>query len=466
MFCQNCGKKLENGEKFCSNCGTPNTINFQIENENTVLPKRKKSILLLVGIISIIIIALIIIAVVILTKASKTTTYDEKMDLGRKYLAELDYDQAVLYYKEAINIDPKNTSAYIELADVYSKMGDNRMAREILAEAVKNSDDKKEKEKINEIMTKYEDSYSEALSNPTPTPETNELTPTPMTDKPTATPYADRPTATPYADKPTPTPYTDKPTPETEKPTPTPYAENPTPEAEKPVAVTRYHGDLTGHIRDISDKDVNGEYTITVDFSEQINCSKNELWDKSIGDSVRVNGHKGVITEILSDPSDWMYPFVFNLTEEHNVVNDDKYCVIIKFEEFDNYYDSSYDNTEEKIFGFVPDGQGKYWAYYGVEYGEVPEVMVPEEYLVEKHVALKISKKTKVKPAIVSYDFPQEYREKYTMDGIVYIENILGIRKTEEAQCITRIGSFREHYDETYKYYTNYLDEIIEYYMG
>ena len=34
MYCKNCGKILNQGEKFCANCGakTENEINFNVEN--------------------------------------------------------------------------------------------------------------------------------------------------------------------------------------------------------------------------------------------------------------------------------------------------------------------------------------------------------------------------------------------------------------------------------------------------
>ena len=44
------------------------------------------------------------------TSASRKSA--RQVDLGNKYLSELDYEQAVLSFKEAIKIDPKNEEAY------------------------------------------------------------------------------------------------------------------------------------------------------------------------------------------------------------------------------------------------------------------------------------------------------------------------------------------------------------------
>ena len=130
---------------------------------NTVEQRKKKPILLILGIIGIVVIAAVIVAVAVFSKASKNTEFEEKMDLGRKYFSELDYEQAVLAFMEAIEIDPKNTDAYIQLAETYSKMGDNKKARDILTEGLNNIDDDNEVEKIKKLMSQYSDSYSELV---------------------------------------------------------------------------------------------------------------------------------------------------------------------------------------------------------------------------------------------------------------------------------------------------------------
>lgn len=45
----------------------------------------------------------------------------KKVEAGDKFLTDLDYDNAILAYKEAIAIDPKNEKAYLNLADAYDK---------------------------------------------------------------------------------------------------------------------------------------------------------------------------------------------------------------------------------------------------------------------------------------------------------------------------------------------------------
>ena len=54
---------------------------------------------------------------------SKEVRVQEQLDLGSKYMAELDYEGAIVALNKAIKIDPKNVDAYKMLAEVYEKSG-------------------------------------------------------------------------------------------------------------------------------------------------------------------------------------------------------------------------------------------------------------------------------------------------------------------------------------------------------
>ena len=54
---------------------------------------------------------------------SKATRVQEQLDLGSKYMAELDYESAIVALNKAIKIDPKNVDVYKMLAKVYEKSG-------------------------------------------------------------------------------------------------------------------------------------------------------------------------------------------------------------------------------------------------------------------------------------------------------------------------------------------------------
>ena len=60
-----------------------------------------------------------------------------KLDLGDKYLTDMDYEKAVLSYKEAITIDPKNIKAYVGLGDAYLAWADELVEEGNTEEAIK-----------------------------------------------------------------------------------------------------------------------------------------------------------------------------------------------------------------------------------------------------------------------------------------------------------------------------------------
>lgn len=56
----------------------------------------------------------------------------EQLDLGNRYLEEMDYEQAMVAFGKAIKIDPKSTDAYLGKARAYSGMSDMDMVIETL----------------------------------------------------------------------------------------------------------------------------------------------------------------------------------------------------------------------------------------------------------------------------------------------------------------------------------------------
>ena len=156
------------------------------DEQNVEMKKRGLPIGLIIGIIGVVVVTGIIIAIVVSASGSSKSKAQEKMDLGMKYLSELNYEQAIVAFNEAIEIDPKNVDAYIKLADVYMITGDFEKAEEILAKAEKEIESDAIEEKKKEVVKAKED--KENKEEPTP-----EATPTTM---PTATPEP-TPTETP-----------------------------------------------------------------------------------------------------------------------------------------------------------------------------------------------------------------------------------------------------------------------------
>ena len=65
---------------------------------------------------------------------SAEAKWQEQYDLGVRYLAEGNYEEAIIAFTAAIEIDPKREEAYVALADVYYATGDTAKAEEILAQ--------------------------------------------------------------------------------------------------------------------------------------------------------------------------------------------------------------------------------------------------------------------------------------------------------------------------------------------
>ncbi len=61
--------------------------------------------------------------------------HTEQLDLGYKYLSELDYERAEITFENMISADETNYEAYLGLAEVYSSVGEPDAAAEILEEA-------------------------------------------------------------------------------------------------------------------------------------------------------------------------------------------------------------------------------------------------------------------------------------------------------------------------------------------
>ena len=130
---------------------------------NVVEMKKRVPFFLWIGITAILLAAAVVVTVAILTKCSDPASYEEKMDLGRKYLLELDYDQAILAFEEAIKINPKKKDAYLELAEVYVETGEPEKAVKILEKAEKKVQDEDDLEEITEKKLKMVDKAEQYL---------------------------------------------------------------------------------------------------------------------------------------------------------------------------------------------------------------------------------------------------------------------------------------------------------------
>lgn len=108
--------------------------NFDTKKEQVLKLRRSKKIPLIIG-AAIAVFLIIVIGVIISIKVYSTetgTSLQEQLDLGNKYLNELNYEQAIIAYETAIEIDPMSVDAYLGLADTYEKQGNYDKTLEVL----------------------------------------------------------------------------------------------------------------------------------------------------------------------------------------------------------------------------------------------------------------------------------------------------------------------------------------------
>lgn len=70
-----------------------------------------------------------------------TTHWKEQYDLGVRYLSEGNYEEAIIAFTAAIEIDPKQAEVYIKLADAYVGMGDRENALDVLRKGIENAEE-------------------------------------------------------------------------------------------------------------------------------------------------------------------------------------------------------------------------------------------------------------------------------------------------------------------------------------
>lgn len=107
-------------------------------------------------IIMLILIVVFLIGGFVFYKNSDAVRVRKQLDLGEKYLAELDYDQAIVAYETVIEIEPMNVEAYLGLADAYIGKDDYESALTVLQKGYNLTADDEIKAKIDEINEEIE----------------------------------------------------------------------------------------------------------------------------------------------------------------------------------------------------------------------------------------------------------------------------------------------------------------------
>lgn len=114
---------------------------------------KKKILLYFIGILVVVILVELVLLGITLKQTMDYKAVVRNIELGDKYVVELDYENAELSYLKAIDIDEKNIEPYLRLADVYIKIKQFDRAYGILedAKAFANNDT------MREIDLKYQE---------------------------------------------------------------------------------------------------------------------------------------------------------------------------------------------------------------------------------------------------------------------------------------------------------------------
>lgn len=231
-------------------------------------------------------------------KNDRSKRYNSMVKTARKDMTDLDYEEAIAVYEEAIELDPKNAKAYIGLADAYAKQGDIDAAKKVLKDAEKNVD-KNQIPDIEDAKKKLEKDPEPVATTPAPT------TPAPIT-----------PDTTPVPDE------TDPPVESTIITTPVPVEipEVVIPEEELYIAYIEKHADDFGGFSTIGA--IKGESTFFNDGGEYILPELSELADSL----------SGVATYALSDVDGDGKNEAIVVSYDKNVENNDsnEYTAVVK----------------------------------------------------------------------------------------------------------------------------------------
>ncbi len=130
--------------------------------------KNKRNIIILV--ISLIVVIVGAVVAVMAVGSRGVSEPVEQLTLAQRYLDEQDYEQAVIEFERLIEIDPKNTEAYIGLAKAYNALGKTDKAAEALNKALTAVDEDDVERIIQAIeeLSEPAEETAEAAANPAP----------------------------------------------------------------------------------------------------------------------------------------------------------------------------------------------------------------------------------------------------------------------------------------------------------
>lgn len=180
MICKYCGSEIGDDNLFCTECGkklapeisdVPETEideeiqdNQDFEKEKSGNKNKKIAKYILIVVAAIFAVGGTIYAY--LNFFSSDARYEKYLELGQKYLLEENYEEAVVAFNKAIEIEPKNAEPEIGLAEAYAGLGDEEEAVAAIVRAAEKSEayldyknNKQLIERINELAVRFSSEF-------------------------------------------------------------------------------------------------------------------------------------------------------------------------------------------------------------------------------------------------------------------------------------------------------------------
>lgn len=156
MFCRNCGEKLSDDSMFCSKCGARAEVeNSAVPEEGNAKPMKGRKA---GGSGKVIIVFIILIALAaggfLIYSSMPSAKSAKEAKLANKYLQEGKYEDAVLTFQKAIEIEPKKPGYYMELAKAYLDKDKVEEAYDILDRGYKETGSKEVKDMFDGLKSK------------------------------------------------------------------------------------------------------------------------------------------------------------------------------------------------------------------------------------------------------------------------------------------------------------------------
>lgn len=145
MKCPNCKAKCQDNQKYCIKCGTP--LDRQPSQGAEKKRRSRNKMMLPIGIGAACVLLVIGVGVFLGANQIKASHLQKKLDLGNKYLEEMDYEQAKAAFHDAVDIEPSSPDAYVGLSRAYRGMEDEEGAKAVVTIAMERMEELPEKER-------------------------------------------------------------------------------------------------------------------------------------------------------------------------------------------------------------------------------------------------------------------------------------------------------------------------------